>query len=120
MVYSRFIVQCSPQHDHPPPFVYLSGVRPSHLTLNPYLSVMLIFLATIMKRAEALSVLERSIPWRDLTQFFAIIPHDIFSAQELNIPAGGSGRWAMLTSDCAPLLPEDWCLRGMGSVAKSD
>jgi hypothetical protein len=81
---------------------------------------MLIFLATIMKRAEALSVLERSIPWHDLTQFFAIIPHDIFSAQELNIPAGGSGRWAMLTSDCAPLLPEDWCLRGMGSVAKFD
>ncbi|KAJ8586560.1 hypothetical protein M405DRAFT_864486 [Rhizopogon salebrosus TDB-379] len=42
-------------------------------TLNPYLSVMLTFLATIAKHAEALLALERSIPWHDLTQFFAAI-----------------------------------------------
>jgi len=87
-------------------------------TLNPYLSVMLTFLATVTKHADALSVLERSIPWHDLTQFFATIPRDIFSAQGLNIPASGSERWAMLTSGCAPPLPEDWCLRGMEWVGR--
>jgi hypothetical protein len=34
---------------------------------------MLTFLATIMKHAEALLALERSIPLYDLTQFFAAI-----------------------------------------------
>jgi protein SMG6 len=87
-------------------------------TLNPYLSVMPTFLATITKHAEALSVLERSIPWHDLAQFFATIPHNIFSSQVSNIPAGGSERWAMLTSGCAPPLPEDWCLRGMEWVGR--
>jgi len=35
-------------------------------TLNPYLSVMLTFLATVTKHPETLSILERSIPWHDL------------------------------------------------------
>ncbi|KAG1756261.1 uncharacterized protein EDB91DRAFT_1091560 [Suillus paluster] len=87
-------------------------------TLNPYLSVMLTFLATITKHAETLSVLERSIPWHDLAQFFATIPRDIFAAQGLNIPAAGGERWAMLTSGCAPPLPEDWCLRGMEWISR--
>ncbi|OJA21630.1 hypothetical protein AZE42_09745 [Rhizopogon vesiculosus] len=39
------------------------------------------------------------------------------AAQGLNIPAG-SERWAMLTSGCAPPLPEDWCLRGMEWVGR--
>jgi hypothetical protein len=34
---------------------------------------MLTFLATITKHAEALLTLERSIPWYDLTLFFAAI-----------------------------------------------
>ncbi|KAG2028409.1 hypothetical protein BDR03DRAFT_1019849, partial [Suillus americanus] len=55
-------------------------------TLNPYLSVMLTFLATVTKHAETLSVMERSIPWHDLAQFFATIPSDIFAAQGLDIP----------------------------------
>jgi hypothetical protein len=42
-------------------------------TLIPYLSIMLTFLATITKHAEGLLALERSIPWHDLTQFFAAI-----------------------------------------------
>jgi len=87
-------------------------------TLNPFLTVILTFLATVTKHAEALSVLERSIPWDDLTRFFATIPRNIFSSQELNIPTGGSERWAMLTSGCAPPLPEDWCLRGMEWVGR--
>jgi hypothetical protein len=34
---------------------------------------MLTFLDTIAKHAEGLLALERSIPWHDLTQFFAAI-----------------------------------------------
>lgn len=82
-------------------------------TLNPYLSVMLTFLATVTKHAETLSIMERSIPWHDLARFFATIPRDIFAAQGLDVPATGGERWAMLTSCCAPPLSEDWCLRGM-------
>ncbi|KAG0705195.1 hypothetical protein DFH29DRAFT_908006, partial [Suillus ampliporus] len=87
-------------------------------TLNPYLSVMLTFLATVTKHAETLSVMERSIPWHDLAQFFATIPRDTFAAQGLDIPAAGGERWTMLTSSCAPPLPEDWCLRGMEWISR--
>lgn len=87
-------------------------------TLNPYISVMLTFLATVSKHAETLSVMERSIPWHDLAQFFATIPRDIFTAQGLDIPTAGNERWAMLTSGCAPPLSEDWCLRGMEWIGR--
>lgn len=87
-------------------------------TLNPYLSVMLTFLATVTKHAETLSVMERSIPWHDLAQFFATIPSDIFAAQGLDIPVTSGERWAMLTSGCAPPLSEDWCLRGMEWISR--
>ncbi|KAG2345159.1 hypothetical protein BDR05DRAFT_989001 [Suillus weaverae] len=55
-------------------------------TLNPYLSVMLTFLATVTKHAEMLSMMEHSIPWHDLVRFFATIPHDIFTMQGLFFP----------------------------------
>ena len=42
--------------------------------LNPYITVILTFLATVSKHAETLSVLERSVPWEDLAQFFTTIP----------------------------------------------
>jgi hypothetical protein len=40
-----------------------------------HIPALMVFLsmATIMKHAEALSVLECSIPWHDLTKFFATI-----------------------------------------------
>jgi hypothetical protein len=90
----------------------------SRSTLNPYLSVMLTFLATVTKHAGTLSLMERSIPWHDLSRFFATIPRDIFAAQGLDTPTTGSERWAMLTSGCAPPLPEDWCLRGMEWISR--
>jgi hypothetical protein len=90
----------------------------SRSTLNPYLSVMLTFLATVAKHAGTLSLMERSIPWHDLSRFFATIPRDIFAAQGLDTPTTGSERWAMLTSGCAPPLPEDWCLRGMEWISR--
>jgi hypothetical protein len=49
----------------------------------------LTFLATIVKHAEALSMLERWIPWHTLTELFTTIPSNIFSVQGLNISAGG-------------------------------
>ncbi|KAG2029176.1 hypothetical protein BDR03DRAFT_1018778 [Suillus americanus] len=42
-------------------------------TLNPYLSVMLTFLATVTKHAETLSVMERSIPWHVFLPPFHVI-----------------------------------------------
>jgi len=31
----------------------------------------------------------------------------------------GTDRWVMLTSGCAPPLPEDWCIRGMEWVGRT-
>ncbi|KAJ6474304.1 hypothetical protein C8R45DRAFT_1160587 [Mycena sanguinolenta] len=45
-------------------------------TLNPYLTVILTFLATVLKHPQTLDAMERSVPWDDLAAFFARIPHD--------------------------------------------
>ncbi|KAL0947160.1 hypothetical protein HGRIS_013287 [Hohenbuehelia grisea] len=85
-------------------------------TPNPYLSIMLTFLATVLKNPLTQAALERCIPWEELSLFFARIPRKIMHDQGLGpncVPAGGQDRWPMLTSGCAPPLPEDWCLRGM-------
>ncbi|EAU88181.2 hypothetical protein CC1G_03853 [Coprinopsis cinerea okayama7 len=92
----------------------------SRPTLNPYLTVILTFLATILKHPAALEVLERSIPWQDLANFFTTIPRRVMSAQGLfhtSKPTSGD-RWPMLTSGVAPPLPEDWCMRGMEWVGR--
>ncbi|KAJ8587240.1 hypothetical protein M405DRAFT_318710 [Rhizopogon salebrosus TDB-379] len=69
---------CSPQHDHPPPILYLSGVRPSSLVVNCAIT------AHLGYHHEARQ-----------------------NTREL---------WAMLTSGCAPPLPEDWCSVGWRGV----
>lgn len=71
-------------------------------TLNPYNTIVLTFLATVMKHAAVQKILERSIPWEDLATFFGTIPR-------AGITQIDGGR---LTAGCTP-LPEDWCLRGM-------
>lgn len=81
--------------------------------LNPYLTALLTFLATMARHPETLSVLERSIPWQDIAHFFSTIPRSVMNGQGLLIPALTSERWAMLTSGCGLPLPEDWCMRGM-------
>ncbi|RDB24144.1 hypothetical protein Hypma_008825 [Hypsizygus marmoreus] len=94
-------------------------------TLNPYLTIMLTFLSTVLKNPQTLTVLERSIPWEDLATFFAKIPRNVMTKQGLFAAAGVpekkdvSPRWIMLTSGCAPPLPEDWCMRGMEWVGRS-
>ncbi|KIJ69496.1 hypothetical protein HYDPIDRAFT_79483 [Hydnomerulius pinastri MD-312] len=87
-------------------------------TLNPYLSVLLTFLVTVNKHSETLAILERSIPWEDLTRFFGSIPRNVLSSHGLHIPTPGAERWAMLTSGCVSPLPEDWCMRGMEWVGR--
>lgn len=90
----------------------------SRLSLNPYLTIMVTFLATVCKHTPTLSVLERSMPWEDLARFFSNIPKRVLVAQGLLVPVPGGERWSMLTSGCAPPLPEDWCMRGMEWVGR--
>ncbi|KII88741.1 hypothetical protein PLICRDRAFT_176290 [Plicaturopsis crispa FD-325 SS-3] len=80
-------------------------------TLNPYSSVVLTFLATILKHSATRAVLERAVPWDALAVFFATAPRVILAEQDPQ-------RWTMLTSGCSPPLPEDWCLRGMEWVGR--
>ncbi|KAH6867819.1 hypothetical protein BKA70DRAFT_1492558 [Coprinopsis sp. MPI-PUGE-AT-0042] len=75
--------------------------RPS---LNPYLTVILTFLATILKQALAVEVLERSVPWQDLAIFFA------------TTPCQNDGRCSRV--ELLPALPEDWCMCGMEWVGR--
>ncbi|KAJ7489926.1 hypothetical protein B0H11DRAFT_1046908 [Mycena galericulata] len=89
-------------------------------SLNPYLTVVLTFLATVLRHPATLAAVERAVPWGALADFFAHIPRHVMASQNL----AGSGaapreeRWAMLTTGCAPPLPEDWCLRGMEWVGR--
>ena len=92
-------------------------------TLNPYITIILTFLATVLKHHPTLETLERSIPWADLASFFTVVPRKIMISQGLMVsPKHNSPqhveRWVMLTSGCAPPLPEDWCLRGMEWVRR--
>lgn len=90
----------------------------SRSNLNSYLTIILTFLATVCKHPPTLSILERSMPWKDLAQFFSNIPKSVLAAQGLLVPVLGGERWSMLTSGCAPPLPEDWCMRGMEWVGR--
>ncbi|KAJ7602470.1 hypothetical protein FB45DRAFT_1072964 [Roridomyces roridus] len=89
-------------------------------TLNPYLTVALTFLATVFRHPASLTAVERDVPWAALADFFAHIPRHVMSAQGLagSRTTGRDERWAMLTTGCAPPLPEDWCLRGMEWVGR--
>ena len=72
--------------------------------LNPYITVLLTFVQTIVKQPGVLTIIERSFPWEDLLVF-------INSAPRRQVQKEVEAR-AKLTSGCAP-LPEDWCIRGM-------
>lgn len=74
--------------------------RPS---LNPYNTVLLTFLATVLKHSSVLSILERAVPWDALAEFFNTMPRNVLSQAENGV---------RLTSGTLP-LPEDWCIRGM-------
>ncbi|KAK7023722.1 PINc domain-containing protein [Favolaschia claudopus] len=91
----------------------------ARLTLNPYLTVVLTFLATVLKHPQTLEAMERSVPWDLLAAFFARIPRHVMAKQGLmEVRTSREERWAMLTTGCSPPLPEDWCLRGMEWVGR--
>ncbi|KIY51103.1 hypothetical protein FISHEDRAFT_57210 [Fistulina hepatica ATCC 64428] len=92
----------------------------AHSTLNPYLTIMMTFLATVLQQSEVLKVMERSIPWEDLASFFATIPAKVMVEQGMHEPRTSQDeeRWALVTSGCQPPLPEDWCIRGMEWVGR--
>ena len=42
---------------------------------NPYVTILLVFLQTILQHLEGLSALERAIPWANLAVFLKRVPH---------------------------------------------
>lgn len=91
-------------------------------TLNPYMTVLLTFLATVLKHPATLAILERSVPWEEMARFLGNVPRNVMAAQGLGLTKGKSSplkaKWVMLTGGCAPPLSEDWCLRGMEWVGR--
>ncbi|KAH9922234.1 uncharacterized protein B0H18DRAFT_1121051 [Fomitopsis serialis] len=79
-------------------------------TLNPYITVLLTFLATAAKDTQALAAMDRFIPWEDSPR--SSPPSRAVSYREQQKER--SDRTDLLPSECNP-LPEDWCLRGFGS-----
>lgn len=51
-------------------------------TLNPHITIMLTFLATAVKDPQALAVLERFIPWVDLSAFLTAIPRRVMYREQ--------------------------------------
>ncbi|KAI0371731.1 hypothetical protein BV20DRAFT_978724 [Pilatotrama ljubarskyi] len=91
--------------------------RPSEYTtaLNPYNTIILTFLATVLRDQTARAALERAVPWDDLAAFLSgsIPRRDILREHQRVCAESG----LLLTSGCKP-LPEDWCIRGMGWAGK--
>ncbi|CEH18220.1 Nonsense-mediated mRNA decay protein [Ceraceosorus bombacis] len=74
---------------------------------NPYLSIMLTFLATAIKQPETLGIIERHIPWDRLVLLSKSATPIIDPRRDIASKVAGD----------AP-LPEDWCLRGMSWVGR--
>ncbi|KIK59672.1 hypothetical protein GYMLUDRAFT_651182 [Collybiopsis luxurians FD-317 M1] len=89
----------------------------SRSRINPYLTVILTFLLALLKQPKLKEIIERGLPWEELTTLFSTIPRNIMTSQGLFESAQGE-RWTMLTSNTAPPLPEDWCMRGMEWVGR--
>ena len=75
--------------------------------LNPYLTIILTFLATVAKQSPAFSIIERWIPWEAIIRLSFNAPHLIDPRKDISSKITGSSP-----------LPEDWCLRGMAWVGR--
>ena len=73
---------------------------------NPYVTILLMFLQTIVRHPEGLSALERTIPWADLAVFLTRAPH--VSPTHVHSDK----------LDKRSVLLEDWALRGMAWVGR--
>jgi protein SMG6 len=60
-------------------------------TPNAYLTVILTFLATLLKHKSVLNLMERSIPWEELARFFSSVPRKVMTSQGLTIEGSGNG-----------------------------
>ena len=68
---------------------------------NSYVTVILTFLQTVLRKPEGLSCLERAIPWKDLATFLSQGPR-------------ASPSWAQVDKlSQSSILFEDWAIRGM-------
>ncbi|KAI0262907.1 hypothetical protein BC834DRAFT_889594 [Gloeopeniophorella convolvens] len=70
-------------------------------TPNPYITVILTFMQTILRHPEGLATLERAIPWAELAAFYKRAPH--VSSKYTQSDKLGS----------RSVLLEDWAVRGM-------
>ena len=61
------------------------------LTLNPYMTIVLTFLATISRHPASLSTHKCNVPWDKLATFFTTVPHSVILSQGLN----KTGEWLM-------------------------
>ena len=73
---------------------------------NPYVTILLMFLQTIVRHPEGLSALERAIPWADLAVFLTRAPH---------VPSTHIQNDKL---DKNSVLLEDWAMRGMAWVGR--
>ncbi|KAF9533398.1 hypothetical protein CPB83DRAFT_472504 [Crepidotus variabilis] len=92
-------------------------------TLNPYLTTMFTFLATMSKHRPTWDVLglERVLEWNDIASFLSLAPSRVLRDQLGSTSSShpqDRERWTMLTTSCSPPLPEDWCMRGMEWVGR--
>ncbi|GAA5893303.1 hypothetical protein JCM6882_007999 [Rhodosporidiobolus microsporus] len=79
----------------------------SATVLNPYITILLTFLAHLSHHPLAFAHVERDVPWADVVHLLNLVPSaaeggaDIRVADAPNKLVGGRP------------LPEDWCIRGM-------
>ena len=74
--------------------------------VNPYIVLVLTFLASMAQHSPALRHLERAVPWTALAAFFNSIPPDVEVRMDTPTKLLGTP------------LPEDWCIRGMDWTGK--
>jgi protein SMG6 len=77
----------------------------TRVMLNPYLTIILIFIFMISKHPATLAILECSIPWSQPAVFFTTVSCNVMLAQSLN-ESGIRERWVILMSSCVLPLPE--------------
>ncbi|KAL8283301.1 hypothetical protein RQP46_005711 [Phenoliferia psychrophenolica] len=73
---------------------------------NPYIVLILTFLASTAQTPAALRHLERAVPWASIVAFFNALPSDVEVRLDAQTKLVGSP------------LPEDWCIRGMDWTGK--
>ncbi|KAF8681403.1 Large family of predicted nucleotide-binding domains [Rhizoctonia solani] len=74
---------------------------------NPFLTIGLTFLASVITAPAVRSAVERHVPWAQLAAFAAYVVKR--RAANAEVSAGAKGRLVSLQGGA---LPEDWCVRG--------